>query len=245
MIHYHGTPITDDKSCLSAVKAGHAFISYAHPSQLPLCRNVCQSYALDNGAFSAWRSGKPITDWTGFYDWAGAEKNVPNCDWAVIPDVIDGSEQDNDSVLSEWPHGKFFGVPVYHLHESIDRLVRLAVDYPRIALGSSGQYHTPGMEIWWERIDEMFTAICDDDGLPICKVHGLRMLNPDIFTKLPFASADSTNIARSIGMDHAWKGTYQPASKYVRAFIMRDRIESFNAAPRYTKTEKKQQLGLF
>ena len=49
---------------------------------------------------------------------------------ATIPDVIDDSEEENDELLAKWPFCD--GVPVYHLHESLD-LVRLANSYSRIA----------------------------------------------------------------------------------------------------------------
>ena len=73
-------------------------------------------------------------------------------------------------------------------------------------------------------------AITGSDGLPLTKLHGLRMLNPKIFTRLPLSSADSTNIARNIGIDSAWRGTYLPPSKDVRALVMRERIESSHSA---------------
>lgn len=68
-------------------------------------------------------------------------------------------------------------------------------------------------------------AVCDKNGNPICKLHGLRMLNPDVFSRLPFSSADSTNIAQNVGIDSKWRGTYTPASKESRASVMRERIE--------------------
>lgn len=68
-------------------------------------------------------------------------------------------------------------------------------------------------------------AVCDRDGLPICKLHGLRMLNPEVFSRLPLASADSTNIAQNIGIDSAWRGTYAPQSKAMRARVIRERTE--------------------
>jgi hypothetical protein len=56
------------------------------------------------------------------------------------------------------------------------------------------------------------------------------MLDPMIFTKLPFSSADSTNIGRNVGIDSKWKnGNYPPPTKEARAQIMRARIESHNA----------------
>ena len=91
MIHYHGLPITPATAAVSAVSGGHAFVSFRHPDQLGVVE-CCQSFAIDNGAFSAWRSGNPVTDWTKFYEWAEMCRKFPHCDFAVIPDVIDGSE---------------------------------------------------------------------------------------------------------------------------------------------------------
>jgi hypothetical protein len=68
-------------------------------------------------------------------------------------------------------------------------------------------------------------AICDEEGRPTCKLHGLRMLDPTIFSQLPFASADSTNVAQNIGIDQKWRHAYAPVTKAARALVMADRIE--------------------
>lgn len=229
MIHYHGLPITPDSAAVSAVSGGHAFVSFRHSGQLGIAVETCQSFAIDNGAFSAWKSGDPVTDWSKYYDWAVNCKKIPSCDFAVIPDVIDGDEKANDALLSEWPLPKWFGAPVWHMHESFDRLTRLSSDYHRVCIGSSGEYATVGSDKWWFRISHAMRVICDDDGRPCVKLHGLRMLNPSVFSKLPFSSADSTNIGRNVGIDKKWKGTYTPPTKEARARIMRDRIESTNS----------------
>ena len=54
------------------------------------------------------------------------------------------------------------------------------------------------------------------------------MLNPEVFTRLPLASADSTNIGQNIGIDQAWRGNYMPPTKEARAQVMRERIEAHN-----------------
>jgi len=191
---------------------------------------VCQSFAIDNGAFSAWKSGNPITDWTEFYDWALNLKKVPSCDFAVIPDVIDGNEAENDALLKDCPLPYWFGAPVWHLHESLERLEQLANTYVRVCFGSSGEFSTIGTHKWRSRMGQVMRIICDDMGRPSCKLHGLRMLDPNIFTKLPFSSADSTNIGRNVGIDAHWKhGNYLPPTKEMRAQLMRSRIESHNA----------------
>lgn len=229
MIHYHGLPITPATAGASAVGAGHAFVNYTTPEQLNIAIEVCQSFAIDNGAFGAWRAGKPITDWSGFYEWAAACKRIPSCDFAVIPDVIDGDEAENDSLLAQWPLPRWFGAPVWHMHESFDRLERLVSDWHRVCIGSSGDYAVVGTALWWGRISQAMRIVCNDDGQPSVKLHGLRMLNPEIFSRLPLASADSTNIGRNIGIDKTWRGNYMPPTKEMRAQVMRSRIESFNA----------------
>lgn len=232
MIHYHGLPITPTTVCNHAIQAGHAFVSFAHPDQLSSAVDVAQSFAIDNGAFSAWMSGNPVTDWRPFYEWASHCKRIPSCDFAVIPDVIDGTEEENDAMLAECPLPKWFAAPVWHMNESIDRLIRLAENYPRVCLGSAGEFSEIGTFHWWSKIGEAMRAICDEQGRPSCKLHGLRMLDPAIFTKLPLASADSTNIARNVGQDGKWRaGNYLPPTKEARAQVMRLRIEAHNAPP--------------
>lgn len=233
MIHYHGLPITPETAAASAINGGHAFVSFKDARQLGLAAQVCQSFALDNGAFSAWKQGQPVQNWRPFYDWAAAAKLIPACDFAVIPDVIDGSEADNDALLAEWPLPRWFGAPVWHMHESLARLERLAAAWPRVCIGSSGEFATIGTAAWWGQMARAMRVVCDDDGRPLCKLHGLRMLDPAIFGVLPFASADSTNIARNIGIDQAWRGTYTPPTKEARAQVMRTRIEAQNAPPRW------------
>lgn len=235
MIHYHGLPITPETAAAVVLQGGHGFISFADPRNLALAADVCQSFAIDNGAFGAWTKGKPITDWAAYYAWAADAKRIPSCDFAVIPDVIDGSETDNDSLIAEWPLGRFFGAPVWHMHESLDRLERLASNWSRVCVGSSGEFATVGSALWWGRISQAMDVVCDDIGRPMVRLHGLRMLNPAVFTQLPFASADSTNIGRNVGIDSAWKGTYTPPTKEARAAVMRARIESQNAPVRWVR----------
>ena len=106
-------------------------MSFRYADQLSLAIDVCQSFAVDNGAFSAWKSGNPVTDWSEYYAWVAEIHRAPSFDFAVIPDVIDGDEEANDALLREWPwqarHANV-GAPVWHMHESIARLEHLAQD---------------------------------------------------------------------------------------------------------------------
>ncbi|MGF6856017.1 hypothetical protein [Paraburkholderia sp. CI3] len=228
MIPYHGLPITPNTAALRAIAGGHAFVSFEYPEQLGLVLDVAQTFAVDNGAFSAWCAGRPVTDWSRYYAWVAELHRYPPFDFAVIPDVIDGDEVANDALVAEWPwryRAPWTGAPVWHLHESLGRLGRLALAFPRVCLGSSGQYAEIGTAQWWTRMEEAMNVVCDRDGRPVCKLHGLRMLDVDVFTRFPFASADSTNIGRNVGIDSRWRGPYTPVSKEARAQVMRERIE--------------------
>lgn len=63
------------------------------------------------------------------------------------------------------------------------------------------------------------------------------MLDPDIFKRLPLASADSTNIARNTGLDKKRSmGSFKPMGKTSWALAKADDIEACNSADRYTLT---------
>ncbi len=224
MIHYHGTPLTPTADMVKSFVAKHAMVSFEHPTQMEIAAEICQSIVLDNGAFSAWKQQRPH-DFNGYLAWATKWLRHPCVDWCVIPDKIDGTEKENDELLANWPLPSPVSVPVWHLHESLERLERLIIGYPRVALGSSGSFSDPGSNLWWLRMTEAMSVICDAEGYPKVKLHGLRMLDPGIFSKLPLASADSCNVARNVGIDQAWKGSYAPHSRSMRALILMERIE--------------------
>ena len=247
MIHYHGLPITPQSCALAAVKGGHAFISHRYPDQLSMVLDNCSTFAVDNGAFSAWRSGHPVTDWTAYYDWVAELHRYPQFDFAVIPDVIDGTENENDQLMWQFPwKNNGIGAPVFHMHESLDRLQRIInAGFRVICIGSSGEFDL-GTPNWWSRMAAIMNVLCDKHGRPVCKIHGLRMLDPEIFKYFPLSSCDSTNIAHNIGIDSKWKGTYTPSTKEVRTIVLRERIESTQAATFWNKQDIQQDFhGMF
>lgn len=196
MIHYHGTPIGGRRvDAAEFLRGRHALVPFPRQDDLAVVMEVCASFVLDNGAFSIWRRGG-VLDVDAYTQWAAECSRHPSCDWALIPDVIDGAEPANDSLLADWPRS-VRGVPVYHLHESLDRAERLANEWDTVAIGSSGEWPTPGAPKWWRRMTEVMGVMCDEGGKPRCKLHGLRMLNPAIFSSLPLKSADSTNCGQN------------------------------------------------
>lgn len=229
MIHYHGTPAGGGRLDAAKFLAGrHALVPFLRQDDMGIVSEVCQSFCFDNSAFSHWTKGGQL-DVEGFILWVETWYRHPGFDWALIPDVIDGDEDANDLLLESWPR-QLPGVPVWHLHESLDRLQRLASTWRTVAIGSSGQWATPGTAPWWTRISAAMDAICDEQGRPSCRLHGLRMLDPAIFSRLPFASADSTNAAVNGGSVSRF-GMYTPPTAGQRAAVIADRIESHNSAP--------------
>lgn len=98
-MHYHGTPITP-ASVLEELAGRNFCVSFAEPRQVATVHRIGQSVMLDNGAFTFW--GKNVSpDWNAYMDWAEDWLNFATT-WAVIPDVIDGSEEENDALLVSW-----------------------------------------------------------------------------------------------------------------------------------------------
>lgn len=228
MIHYHGGPITPLSVADAVWRGRHAFVSFERPEQLPLAASVAQSFALDNGAFSAWTNGNTL-DVAAYAAWVRAWMQHPGFDWCLIPDVIDGTEADNAALIAQWRElGVPFSVsvPVWHLHESLERLAYMATAWPRIALGSSGEFATVGTPAWWRRMADVMRTVCDQEGRPKCKLHGLRMLNPAVFQYLPLASADSTNVARN----HDRESIRYAMTNAQAAIVITGRVEAMTSA---------------
>ncbi len=227
----------------------HAMVSFEHPGQIALAFEVAQSVLVDNGAFSKFLKGEGLVDLPAYVDWWIEWERHPGAHGAIIPDDIDGSESDNDKMIARWhqhPSRPMGGIPVWHLHEDVARLrylvqcARSGV-YQAVALGSSGQWGTPGTIEWWNRMDDAMQVACDDQGRPLCKLHGLRMLSPTVFSHLPLASADSCNVARNIGLDKKWTGAYAPMTELQRALVLAERIELHASAARWSRRHGVQQ----
>lgn len=201
----------------------------------------CASFVFDNSAFSVWKSGG-VLDVPDYVRWCETWARHPGLDWCLIPDAIEGDAAENDALIRDWPrHLRSKGVPVWHMHEPLERLADLCAAWPTVALGSSGQWATVGTASWWARMADAMDAACDEQGRPIARLHGLRMLDPRIFSRLPLASADSTNAAVNSGSLDRF-GMYLPATASQRAAVIADRIEAFNSAPAWAGAPVQEEL---
>ncbi|MES3535790.1 hypothetical protein QDQ20_14850 [Enterobacter hormaechei] len=197
--HYHGTPVWGASGDVHriAVSGAGAFVSYARPDQITASIRYALGVGIDNGAFSAWMRGLVI-DWRSFYQWLLQYYHHEKVIFFVIPDVVEGGEKDNDELIKQVP-SMFKGkaAPVWHLHESLDRLVELCREWPRVCFGSSGKYAVVRTQAWHRRMFEAFDIIYGRYGFDT-KIHGLRMLDGRVLGNYPLDSADSTNLACNI-----------------------------------------------
>ncbi len=194
MLHYHGTPITPRAQLLRM--GGRMFcVSFARPEDLKTCLQIGQSVMFDNGAFSAFTRGESF-DEHGFYRWI--EPMLAHPHWAVVPDVIGGTVEQQRELVARWPFSRQLGLPVWHLGAPVDYLLELADAWPRICFGSSGEFWRIGSPAWCGRMDEAFNALAQRGLKPW--VHGLRMLGM-AGERWPLASADSTNVAQNWARD--------------------------------------------
>lgn len=242
-MHYHGTPIGGTRVDAARFLMGrHALVPFFRQDDLPVVMECCQSFVLDNSAFSLWKKGGDVP-FAEYHAWVHSLEGHPGLDWCLIPDKIDGTEEDNVDLVTRWQREGFavLSVPVWHLHESLDWLAYLVDKFQIVALGSSGQWSQPGTKGWWQRMGEAMGVACNSVGRPRCKLHGLRMLDPAIFTRLPLASADSTNAAVNCGSLPRF-GSYLPPTAAQRAEVIAERIEAHNSAAVWVNDDRQCEL---
>lgn len=251
MIKYYGTPITSKESHIfrEVMPTRNALVSFANPSDLYRAIELCEKIMLDNGAFTTWNKVKKgkiknidwDKHWKSFYKWV--DFHIDNIDYFFIPDVIDGSEEENDELIKKFfkkyrydcasnkPKQIDKAIPIWHVNESNERLKRLCYEFDYIAFGSAGDYGNLGTEKWYKKMNEAMRIVCDEFGNPKVKIHMLRCLNPDIFLNFPFYSGDSTTLAQNHSRDGAWN--------------IVNRIEKYNSPKKYTFKNYYETRSLF
>ena len=214
-------------------------ISHARRDQQHLVLELCAGFCLDNGAFSAWRRGETV-DWNKYQQWVLEMSTHPGYQFAILPDVVDGTEEENDALLDAWKLP--CGVPVFHQGEDFNRLEWLMAHYPMIAI-SSVEKSLPSVT-FDEWMTECMKVLCRPNGTPRVRIHGLRMLNHKIFTKYPLYSADSSVVGQNCADPGKFTGSFAPVSTEVRGAVMLDRLDSYQS-PWSFKPAPVEQLPLF
>lgn len=218
MIHYHGTPITPNK-VLIALSGHHFFVSFWRPDNIALVSEIASTFALDNGAFSAYTKGV-VVDWAEYSDFV-SEWTRPNMNFHVVPDVIGGSWRENMKLIESWDAPR--AAPVWHMSEPLEMARELSESFEVLCIGGSVPPYTVNSPEWWSRINALMGVVCVD-GRPKCKLHGLRMLDVKL-RSIPFYSADSTNLCRNL--------TKKGMSRTTAALCIAERVASEPAAQKW------------
>lgn len=204
---------------------GNSFcVSYAHRARLG--KQLDQAIdlvaedgilLLDNGAFTAWQSGVPLTwdHWQGFFEWSASVQDRCPQAVAVLPDIIGGNVAENWQLAMEYCCSGGVNwdrvMPVWHMHEPLDYLRHMCEGFQFVAIGSSGRYAKVGTASWHKRMRLAIRAMqrgCDRNGLRRPWVHLMRAQS--MMHLYPVDSCDSCNVAvnhnrwakRNPGPDH-------------------------------------------
>ncbi len=217
-----GTPVTP-KGLLPSLAGSSFCVSFADPRDLDRVIELVgqdEILLLDNGAFSIWnakRRGAKLAprlrfddfgDYrAAFWTWANTAQDYSPQAIAVIPDVIQGSEEENllelswalrgDDSLAWFPERT---MSIWHMNESLDFLETQARLMNFVGFGSCSEFDVTGTT--QERLayrarlaeaSEVIDQVERDHGRRPW-IHLMRGLGvfPE-FTR--FDSADSTNIA--------------------------------------------------
>lgn len=112
-------------------------------------------------------------------------------------DVIGDPERSHQVLKLLERKYKLNPVPVIHCGSSMDWVRRyLDEGYEFIALGGYVGYKRPEQMRW---TTEAFKVICDNSGIPRCRVHGFAMTGWHMMTAFPWWSVDSTSWVKAAG----------------------------------------------
>ena len=238
-----GTPVTP-KALLPSLAGSSFCVSFADPRDLDRVIELVgdqEILLLDNGAFSIWnakRRGSKLAprlrfddfgDYrAAFWTWANEAQDYSPQAIAVIPDVIEGSENENllelswalrgDDALAMFPERT---MSIWHMNDSLEYLETQARLMNFIGIGSCAEFDVQKKRAAYlarlAEASEVIDQVERDHGRRPW-VHLMRGLG--VFGKaFRFESADSTNVAVNHSRHKATHGDD-------RARYLRDRVES-------------------
>lgn len=143
-------------------------------------------FFLDSGAFSAFTMGVEV-DLNAYCDFIHR-----NADVIIMPSVLDAIG-DPDGTWRNQVRMEEQGVrplPCYHYGEPTEVVDWYVKNYDYITIGGMVPISTPQLKLWLDRIWE--EHLTDDKGVPKCKVHGFGLTSPELMTRYPWYSVDSS-----------------------------------------------------
>lgn len=148
---------------------------------------------MDSGAFSAFTRNSQVNldDYIKFL-----HENKDKLDVYCCLDVLHNVEATWKN-FEKMEKAGLHPLPVYHIGEDIKYLHR-CLEYDYFCLGGMALKSAPELRIPF--LDKTFSIICDKDGMPKSKVHGLGMTSFKLMRRYPFYSVDSTSWVLTAGM---------------------------------------------
>ena len=253
-VHYHGGPAWGyvDIGATNKVWCGDvlyrdscALVSYARPEQIRKIAALCRSLVLDNGAFTFYMRGVKAdkAHWSGYYALLLAW--FSRICWFIIPDVIGGTEEENDALIAQVPTMFISkGVPVWHSNESLERLERLCSQFERVAIGLIKEHKPATSNKATQVLDMVFDFVYVQKQFKT-KLHGLAMLDGRVIGKYPFATADSSFVATNVPKTKTQMVEVQ--CKLARTAIYKGKIEQVipPTVTEWMRADERKQFCLF
>lgn len=152
---------------------------------------------MDSGAFSAYMKNTSV-DLDKYIQFLHENKHLFEvyCSLDVIGDpkaTWDNFKKMEDAGLQP--------LPVFHIGDP-EECLHKCLEYDYFCLGGVASVGASSLRVPF--LDRAFTIICDKDGMPRSKVHGLGMTSFELIRRYPFYSVDSTSWAMSAAMGGVW-----------------------------------------
>lgn len=222
-------------TAISMLKGANALVSLANiprwcsMGQLARLRTACDKLFLDSGAFTAWKSGRPIVLQT-YIDFV-REHHATFDTIAALDDITDckASVANWNAITDALPDIRHKLVPVYHENEPWDVLEIYLASASYIGIGRTEARgdKTATLSLY----DSVFNRY------PEIVAHAFGCSDPTMLEPYPFASFDSTSWERNATYSNKFGYPWNRCSKELR---MRAYIEATRTIEH--RPHKQQQL---
>lgn len=166
---------------------------------------------VDSGAFTMWNRGI-VLDVRNYIDWL-KDHHTLLCSYVVL-DIIPGTfgskltqREIDASGSGSYKHQQKMKdaglkpIPVFHQGEDFAWLERYLREESYIGVGTNKATPESDQTDW---LDKVFTALTDDKGRPLARVHGFGITRPSLLMRYPWFSTDSTTWTLTPSFGQLW-----------------------------------------
>lgn len=199
-----------------------------------LQQSKVESFAVDSGAFTAHRQGKPIT-LDAYCEFVKGLNGDPRIKEIYALDVIGDWKASLANTKQMWKQG-IEAIPCWHVGEPIDLLKGLARDYPKIAIGGFARRRRHEKMQW---LATVFAAVWP------CRIHAFGLHSEPMMRAYPLESVDASSWTSTVQFN-SW--TSMNRSRFALPGAARHRnvraeVASYVALSRDLRTWWKARLG--